>query len=51
MKRFSLLSKLKTLEIWDRHHLAKFEIVKFTPQKSMPRCRSIRSEPEKCRES
>ena len=51
MKRFSLSSKLKTLEIWDRHHLAKFEIVKFTPQKSMPRCRSIRSDPEKCRES
>ena len=51
MKRFSLLSKLKKLETWDRHHLAKFEIVKFTPEKSMPRYRSIRSEPEKCRES
>lgn len=51
MKRFSLLLKLKTLEIWDWHHLAKFEIVKFTPQKNMPRCRSIRSEPKKCRES
>ena len=51
MKLFSLLSKLKTLEIWDWHHLVKFEIVKLTPQKSMPRCRSTRSDPEKCRES
>ena len=51
MKLSSFLSKPKTLEIWERHHLAKFEIVKLTPQKSMPRCRSIRSDPGKCRES
>ena len=51
MKLSSFLSKPKTLEIWDSHHLAKFEIVKLTPQKSMPRCRSTRSDPEKCRES
>ena len=51
MKLSSFLSKPKTLEIGERHHLAKFEIVKLTPQKSMPRCRSIRSDPGKCRES
>ena len=51
MKLSSLLSKLKTLETWDRHHLAKFEIVKFTSQNNMPRRRSVRGRPEKCRES
>ena len=51
MKLSSFLSKPKMLEMWDRHHLEKMKIVKLTPQKSMPRCRSTRSDPEKCRES
>ena len=48
MKFSSFLSKPKTLEMWDEYHLAKFEIVKLTPQKSMARCRSISSNPGKC---